>query len=77
VSEPEPIRVLRSLLVSVIHLRWARIIADDANPGVRSPVTRGGEHGDLFQYCTIAITIRVSDRGISGARIFEFHVVTT
>jgi hypothetical protein len=76
-SEPEPIRALRSLLLSVSHLHWAQITAVGTNPGARSPAMRGDEPGDLFQYCTMVITIRVSDRGILGARIFEFHVVTT
>jgi hypothetical protein len=77
VSEPDPIRALRSLLLSVIYLHWARITAAGANPGAKSLATRSDEPGDLFQYCTMAITIRVSGRGISGAMIIEFHVVTT
>jgi hypothetical protein len=31
----------------------------------------------LFSHCTMASTIRVSDRVISGARIFDFYVATT
>jgi hypothetical protein len=48
-----------------------------ANPGTRSPVARGAEPVILFSHCTMASTIKVSDKVISGAMIFDFYVATT
>jgi hypothetical protein len=61
-SAPNSSTVKNFSLPSVIHLSDARIVAAGVNPGAGSPAVRCTASTDLFQYCTMVIIIRASDR---------------
>jgi hypothetical protein len=81
-GEPNSDRVQANLGTKIFYspqlstLRWARIAAAGANPGVGLPAARCTAPEIFFRHCTIRTPFRAPDRAYSGVFFFNFYVIT-